>query len=82
MIRKTTMITLMLIHWSSMWAQTSVQTGGDVWTLDQCITYAMTHATDIRLKKVEADNAREEVGAAAGGFMPSLSAGVGTQLSW
>ena len=76
------MITLMLIHWSSMWAQTPVQTGGDVWTLDQCITYAMTHATDIRLKKVEADNAREEVGAAAGGFMPSLSAGVGTQLSW
>ncbi len=82
MIRRTTIITLMLIHWGCMGAQTPVQDDGDVWTLDQCIAYAMTHATDIRRKRVEADNAREERGAAAGGFMPSLSAGVGTQLSW
>lgn len=82
MILRTIVITLMLMPWGSMGAQAPAQPDGDVWTLDQCIAYAMTHATDIRRKRVEADNAREERGAAAAGFMPSLSAGVGTQLSW
>ena len=53
-----------------------------VWTLDRCIEYAMTHATDIRKKRVEADNARQERGAAVGGFMPTVSANVGAQFSW
>ena len=53
-----------------------------VWTLDRCIEYAMTHATDIRKKVVEADNARQDRGAALGGFMPSVSANVGAQFSW
>lgn len=53
-----------------------------VWTLDRCIEYAMTHATDIRKKRVEADNARQERGAAIGEFLPSVSASVGAQFSW
>ena len=36
----------------------------EVWTLDRCIDYAMAHATDIRKKVVEADNARHDRGAA------------------
>ena len=72
---------------ASVMAQTDKPTVGadadsTVWTLDRCIEYAMTHATDIRKKRVEADNARQECGAAVGGFMPTVSANVGAQFSW
>ena len=72
---------------ASVMAQTDKPTVGadadsTVWTLDRCIEYAMTHATDIRKKRVEADNARQERGAAVGGFMPTVSADVGAQFSW
>ena len=69
-----------LMFASSVMAQTHDSV--EVWTLDRCIDYAMTHATDIRKKVVEADNARQERGAALGGFMPSVSANVGAQFSW
>lgn len=72
---------------SSVMAQTDKPTAvtdadSTVWTLDRCIDYAMTHATDIRKKVVETDNARQERGAAIGGFLPSVSASVGAQFSW
>lgn len=63
-------------------AMTQAQDGAGEWTMDRCIEYAMTHATDIRKKKVAADNARQERGAAMAGFMPSLSASAGAQFSW
>ena len=69
-----------LMFASSVMAQTHDSV--EVWTLDRCIDYAMTHATDIRKKVVETDNARQERGAALGGFMPSVSANVGAQFSW
>ena len=69
-----------LMFASSVMAQTHDSV--EVWTLDRCIDYAMAHATDIRKKVVEADNARQERGAALGGFMPSVSANVGAQFSW
>ena len=51
-----------LMFASSLMAQTVeknvVQPDTSIWTLDRCIDYAMTHATDIRKKVVEADNAR------------------------
>ena len=75
-----------LMFASSLMAQTVeknvVQPDTSIWTLDRCIDYAMTHATDIRKKVVEADNARQDRGAALGGFMPSVSANVGAQFSW
>ena len=75
-----------LMFASSLMAQTVeknvVQPDTSIWTLDRCIDYAMTHATDIRTKVVEADNARQDRGAALGGFMPSVSANVGAQFSW
>ena len=72
---------------ASVMAQTDKPTVGSdadstVWTLDRCIEYAMTHATDIRKKRVEADNARQDRGTAVGGFMPMVSANVGAQFSW
>lgn len=53
-----------------------------VWTLDDCIDYAMLHSAAVMKSRVAADNARQDRGAAVGGFMPSLSASVGAQFSW
>ena len=69
-----------LMFASSVMAQTHDSV--EVWTLDRCIDYAMAHATDIRKKVVEADNARQDRGAALGNFLPSVSAKVGAQFSW
>lgn len=60
----------------------AIQADTSVWSLDRCIEYAMTHAVDIRKKRVEADNARQDRGMAMAGFLPSISASVGTQFSW
>ena len=83
---KTTIFAMLLMQSLCLTAQTPRQDAADtisaVWTLDRCIEYAMTHATDIRKKRVEADNARQGRGAAMGGFMPSVSASVGAQFSW
>ena len=83
---KTTIFAMLLMQSLCLTAQTPRQDAADtisaVWTLDRCIEYAMTHATDIRKKRVEADNARQDRGAAMGGFMPSVSASVGAQFSW
>ena len=80
---KTTIFAMLLMQSLCLTAQTPRQDAADtisaVWTLDRCIEYAMTHATDIRKKRVEADNARQDRGAAMGGFMPSVSASVGAQ---
>ena len=83
---KTTIIAMMLMQSLNLMAKavepTEVHADSTVWTLDRCIEYAMTHATDIRKKVVEADNARHDRGAAMGGFMPTVSANVGAQFSW
>ena len=83
---KTTIIAMMLMQSLNLMAKavepTEVHADSTVWTLDRCIEYAMTHATDIRKKVVEADNARHDRGAAMGGFMPTVSANMGAQFSW
>ena len=83
---KTMIIAMMLMQSLNLMAKavepTEVQADSTVWTLDRCIEYAMTHATDIRKKVVEADNARHDRGAAMGGLMPTVSANVGAQFSW
>ena len=53
-----------------------------VWTLDDCIDYAMQHSAAVLKNRAAADNARQDRGAAVGGFLPSLSANVGAQFSW
>ncbi|MGM9697687.1 MAG: hypothetical protein ACI3Y0_03465, partial [Prevotella sp.] len=41
-----------------------------VWTLDDCIDYAMQHSAAVLKSRVAVDNARQERGVALGGFMP------------
>ena len=53
-----------------------------VWTLDDCIDYAMQHSAAVLKNRAAADNARQDRGVAVGGFLPSLSANVGAQFSW
>lgn len=52
------------------------------WDMERCIAYALTHATEITQKKIEAQNAREDRGMAVAGFMPQLSADISSQWSW
>ena len=54
----------------------------EVWTLDQCIDYALTHSAAVLKSKVEANNARQDRGIAMGGLLPSVSASIGGQFSW
>lgn len=54
----------------------------EAWDMERCIAYAMTHATEITQKKIEAQNAREDRGMAVAGFMPQLSADISSQWSW
>lgn len=53
-----------------------------VWTLDDCINYALQHSAAVQKSRVAADNARQDRGAAAGGFIPTVSASVSGQFSW
>lgn len=53
-----------------------------VWTLDDCIDYALQHSAAVQKSRVAADNARQDRGAAAGGFIPTISASVSGQFSW
>ena len=53
-----------------------------VWTLDDCIDYALQHSAAVQKSRVAADNARQDRGAAAGSFIPTVSASVSGQFSW
>ena len=54
----------------------------EVWTVDRCIDYALTHSASVLKSKVAADNARQDRGIALGGMMPSVSASTSAQFSW
>ena len=53
-----------------------------VWTLDDCIDYALQHSAAVQKSRVAADNARQDRGAAAGGFIPTISGSVSGQFAW
>ncbi|MGM9713447.1 MAG: TolC family protein [Prevotella sp.] len=56
--------------------------GQKVWTLDDCIGYALQHSATVMKSRVAADNARQDRGVALGGFMPSVTGSVSGQFSW
>ena len=53
-----------------------------VWSMDDCIDYALGHAISIQRKTLEAANAKTDVGIALSGFLPSGSVGTSAQYSW
>lgn len=75
---------IVLAGTAAMGLQAFAQAGGVLrgWTLDDCVSYAVAHAASVQKKTVEASDARADVQAALGGFLPSVGANVSGQYSW
>ena len=54
--------------------------GQEAWTLDRCIAYARTHATEVRRQTLEQE--RADYRTSLLDFLPSVSAEVNGQYSW
>ena len=64
-------IGMLLLAASTTWAQ-------KMWTMDDCIDYALQHSAKVMKSRVEADNARQDQGAAMAGFMPTVAGSGGS----
>lgn len=61
------------------------QTSGDnsdVWTMDQCMAYAVAHSTSVQSKRIAAKTAKMEQTSAMADFFPSVVATTGGQYAW
>ena len=63
-------------------AATVAATAQQAWTLDQCVSYAMKHATEVRRQHIEQRQKRVDYRTALLDFLPRLSADVGAQYNW
>lgn len=52
------------------------------WTLDSCISYAVSHANSVRRSQVELTQSRYDARTAALDFLPSVSGQVSGQYAW
>lgn len=52
------------------------------WTMDQCMAYAAEHATTVRTRRVEAQQALADYRYAKAEFLPEVGAQVSGQYSW
>lgn len=56
-------------------AVATIPARGEVWTLDQCVAYALDHNLTVRARQFDADKGRIEVTSAKDAFLPTVSAG-------
>lgn len=56
--------------------------GQEAWTLDRCIAYARTHATEVRRQTLEQEQKCADYRTSLFDFLPSVSAEVNGQYSW
>lgn len=69
-------ITLLII------SSLSVKAQGRMWTVDECIDYAVTHNHDVRLQRMQIDDYRTDKQRAVGAFLPSVEGSVGGQFNF
>jgi len=55
---------------------------GRVWTLADCIGYALERSADVKRKELSLRTAKAELQEATAGFLPSLSASSNAQFAW
>ena len=53
-----------------------------VWTMQQCMQYAVEHNHDVKRAELEFDNYKANRTGAIGRFLPSVDAGIGTQYNF
>ncbi len=54
----------------------------DVWTLQQCMQYAMKHNHEVRQSELELDNKKATKTGAIGRFLPTVEANIGAQYNF
>ena len=68
----------MLIGWLVWAAGSSAQS----WSLDDCMKYAVKHATEVKREVVNARQRKQDYQHAVAGFLPTVSGGVQGQYAW
>ena len=67
-----------LIGWLAWAAGVSAQS----WSLDDCMKYAVEHATEVKREVVNARQRKQDYQHAVAGFLPTVSGGVQGQYAW
>ena len=60
----------------------SLQAQEKVWTVDDCIQYAIEHNHDVRLQRMQLNDYKADRQRAVGAFLPSVEANVGGQFNF
>ena len=67
-----------LIGWLVWAAGASAQS----WSLDDCMKYAVEHATEVKREVVNARQRKQDYQHAVAGFLPTVTGGVQGQYAW
>ena len=67
-----------LIGWLVWAAGVSAQS----WSLDDCMKYAVEHATEVKREVVNARQRKQDYQHAVAGFLPTVTGGVQGQYAW
>ena len=67
-----------LIGWLVWTAGVSAQS----WSLDDCMKYAVEHATEVKQEVVNARQRKQDYQHAVAGFLPTVTGGVQGQYAW
>ena len=63
-------------------APASVSGQEAVWTMDSCMQYAVTHASDVQRQRIVTRQNEQNYRRAIADFLPSVGASVGAQYQW
>lgn len=63
-------------------AATPAAAQGRVWTMRECIDYAVERSANVKQKELSARTAKAELQEAVAGFLPSVSASTSAQFAW
>ena len=64
------------------WAWTLCSQAQQVWTVNDCMAYAVKHNHNVRKQQLELDSYRSNQTQAIGAFLPSIDGGVGAQYNF
>ncbi len=64
------------------WLVWTVGASAQSWSLDDCMKYAVEHATEVKREVVNARQRKQDYQHAVAGFLPTVSGGVQGQYAW
>ena len=71
-------IIIILIGWMFLASSVSAQS----WSLDDCMKYAVEHATDVKRETINARQRKQDYHHAVAAFLPTVAGGVQGQYAW